>query len=65
METNESVRKIAVFASGTGTNAENIIRYFQDVRCGIEVALVVCNKAGAGVIELATSLAVPLREKAA
>ena len=65
MKTNDTVRRIAIFASGTGTNAENIIRYFQDVRCGIEVALVVCNKAGAGVIERATSLGVPVRVMAA
>lgn len=61
MKNNGSVRKIAIFASGTGTNAENIIRYFQSARCGIEVALVVCNRPGAGVIERAEALGVPVR----
>lgn len=61
MENNDSVRRIAIFASGTGTNAENIIRYFQCARCGIEVALVVCNRPGAGVIERAGALGVPVR----
>lgn len=61
MKRNDSVRRIAIFASGTGTNAENIIRYFQGARCGIDVALVVCNRSGAGVIERAGALGVPVR----
>ena len=61
MKTNDTVRRIAIFASGTGTNAENIIRYFHDADCGIEVALVVCNKSGAGVIERAERLGVPVK----
>lgn len=61
MKHNDSVRKIAIFASGTGTNAENIIRYFQTARCGIEVSLVVCNRPGAGVIVRAEALGVPVK----
>lgn len=48
---------IAVFASGSGTNAENLIRYFQNSDIG-EVKLVICNKAQAGVLERAERLGV-------
>lgn len=51
------MKKIAVFASGSGTNAENIIRYFSNDN-DIEVSLVLCNKAGAGVLERAARLGV-------
>ncbi len=50
--------KIAVFASGSGSNAENIIRYFRENEdCG-EVVMVVCNRPDAGVVERATRLGV-------
>ncbi|MDR2148295.1 MAG: phosphoribosylglycinamide formyltransferase [Tannerella sp.] len=42
------MKKIAVFASGAGSNAENIIRYFLDNK-EIKVVLVLSNKADAGV----------------
>lgn len=57
----KSIRKIAVFASGNGTNAENIVRYFRENDCGAEVAVIVCNKSGAGVLERALRLGVPTR----
>lgn len=50
--------KIAVLASGSGTNAENIIRYFRDNQ-SIEVALVISNKKDAYVLERAHKLNVP------
>jgi len=40
---------IAVFASGAGTNTKKIIEYFND-STAIKVALIVCNKQGAGVL---------------
>jgi formyltetrahydrofolate-dependent phosphoribosylglycinamide formyltransferase len=44
---------IAVFASGAGSNAQKIIDHFsRDPTAGI-VALVVCNKQGAGVLDIA------------
>lgn len=52
-------KRIAIFASGNGSNAENIIRYFQTEDRGAEVALVVCNKPGAKVLQRAESLGVP------
>lgn len=51
-------KRIAIFASGSGSNCENLIRYFKDsemVRC----ALVVSNKADAYVLERAQRLGVP------
>ncbi len=45
------MKRIAIFASGNGSNAENIIRYFQESPCPVAtVAVVICNNPGAGVI---------------
>lgn len=43
------MKKIAIFASGSGTNAENIIRYFCN-HDSVRVSMVLCNKPEAGVI---------------
>lgn len=51
------MKKIAIFASGSGTNAENIIRYFQE-RGTAAVDLVLCNRPDAGVLERAKNLGV-------
>ena len=54
-------KRIAVFASGSGTNAERIIRYFRDrMDAGAEVALVVCNRPDATVLARAAALGVPV-----
>ncbi|MCX2744522.1 phosphoribosylglycinamide formyltransferase [Mangrovivirga sp. M17] len=45
-------KKIAIFASGSGTNAKAIIDHFKDSK-EIEVALVLTNKPDAGVIDYA------------
>ena len=57
---NSSIMKknIAIFASGSGTNAENIIRYFQENDL-IRVALVLSNRSDAYVLERAHRLQVP------
>lgn len=47
---------IAVFASGSGSNAENIIRHFSRAGLPARVSLVVCDRRGAGVIERARRL---------
>lgn len=57
-ESTEKTQKIAIFASGAGSNAENIIRYFEH-HAGIQIALIVCNKPGAGVLEIARKHGVP------
>ena len=53
------VPRLAVFASGDGSNAENIIKYFQRHPFGGEIALVVSNKATAKVLQRAERLNVP------
>ena len=43
-------KHIAIFASGSGSNAENIIRYFSN-SSNVEVSLLICNKHNAYVLE--------------
>jgi phosphoribosylglycinamide formyltransferase-1 len=45
-------KNIAVFASGTGTNATNIIQYFSDQQTA-NVALIISNNANAGALKIA------------
>jgi len=49
---------IAIYASGGGTNAENLITYFH-ASDKAQVKLVLCNNANAGVINRAARLNVP------
>lgn len=51
------MKKIAIFASGTGTNAENLINYFS-TRKSAKVVLVLSNKPHAPVMERAAKLGV-------
>jgi phosphoribosylglycinamide formyltransferase-1 len=51
--------RIAVFASGAGTNAQKIIDYFKDSALA-KVSLVGCNKPGAGVISIAEKKGIPV-----
>jgi len=51
-------KKIAVFASGTGTNAANLIQYFSEKQTA-EVALIICNIPGAGVLNIAKENQIP------
>ncbi len=44
------MKNIIIFASGSGTNAENICKYFQH-HSEIKVVALFCNKSDAGVIE--------------
>ncbi len=54
-----AVKRIAIFASGAGTNAENIIRWFNtEEDRGGRVALVVSNKPDAQVLRRAGALGV-------
>ena len=50
--------RIAVFASGSGTNAGNLIRYFKSHRY-ITISNILTNKHNAGVIERAVAAGVP------
>jgi phosphoribosylglycinamide formyltransferase-1 len=54
----KAVKRIAVFASGSGTNAENLVRYFSNSKTA-KVELILCNNASAGVVTRAQSLGVP------
>lgn len=56
--------RLAIFASGKGSNAREIIHFFQNDRrlaAGrkIEIALVVCNRPGAGVLQIAEASGIP------
>lgn len=58
------ITKIAVFASGAGSNARKLMEYFNSdtpasQAKGIEVALVVSNKIDAGVLQIAAEYQVP------
>lgn len=55
----EKMKYIAILASGNGSNAENIIRYFNSHEMGWKVSVVVSNRADAYVLQRATRLGVP------
>ncbi len=52
------MKKIAIFASGTGSNAVKIIEYFKNHKA-ITVSLIVSNKPDAGVIKIAEQFLIP------
>lgn len=52
------MKKVAVFASGTGTNAQKIIDHFRN-SCFAKVSLIVCNNSVAGVLKIASSENIP------
>jgi len=52
------LKRIAIFASGAGTNAENLIRYFQNSKAA-KVEAVFTNKPDAGVIKRVEKLEIP------
>ncbi len=49
---------IAIFASGAGSNAQQIINYFASSPT-IKISLIVCNKPGAGVLSIADKAGIP------
>ena len=53
------MKNIIIFASGSGTNAENICKYFQH-SSEIKVTALFCNKADAGVIEKMRPFNIPV-----
>jgi phosphoribosylglycinamide formyltransferase-1 len=57
--------RIAIFSSGQGTNAREIIRYFHKtdhlvMKRRVEISLIVCNKPGAGVVDIASDFGIPV-----
>jgi formyltetrahydrofolate-dependent phosphoribosylglycinamide formyltransferase len=55
----QTLNLIAIFASGAGSNARKIIEHFAQSSVA-RVALVVCNKPGAGVTDIASSYGIPV-----
>lgn len=53
------MKRIAILASGEGTNAERIIRFFNG-HPAMEVAVVLTNRAEAGVVRRAEGLRIPV-----
>lgn len=58
-----SAYRILIFASGSGSNAENIVRYFREKELRgegrVEIVGILTNNAHAGVIERADRLGIP------
>jgi phosphoribosylglycinamide formyltransferase-1 len=57
--------RLAVFASGQGTNAREIIRYFHEdghlvLNRRVQVCLIICNKSGAGILDIARAADIPV-----
>ncbi|MGB5403063.1 MAG: phosphoribosylglycinamide formyltransferase [Robiginitalea sp.] len=53
------MKRIMLFASGSGSNVENIVQYFEgDDR--VEIRGVLCNNPGAGVVDRCKRLRLPL-----
>jgi formyltetrahydrofolate-dependent phosphoribosylglycinamide formyltransferase len=53
------VKNLVIFASGAGSNAQQIIHYFRDSE-SIRVALVVSNRPNAGVLNIAAKENIPV-----
>jgi phosphoribosylglycinamide formyltransferase 1 len=51
--------RLAIFASGTGSNAQKLIDHFRNASSA-SVALIVCNKPGAGVLGIAEKEGLPV-----
>ncbi|MCX6336523.1 MAG: phosphoribosylglycinamide formyltransferase [Bacteroidetes bacterium] len=51
--------RLAIFASGAGSNAAKIIAHFEQ-HPTIKIALIVCNKPGAGVLTIASNNQIPV-----
>lgn len=58
MQAQKKKVNLALFASGSGSNAEAIIRHFEG-HSKVKVSLIVSNKPNAGVIERANRLQIP------
>lgn len=52
--------KVAIFASGSGTNAQRIIDYFRE-NAGVEIALILSNNPDAYVLTRAKEASIPIR----
>lgn len=55
------MKNLAIFASGNGSNAQNIIEHFNNTGNIARVKIIICNKTEAYVITRAAALGVPAR----
>ena len=53
-------KHLAIFASGAGSNAQQIINYFRNSELA-KIELIVCNKPGAGVVAVAEKENIPVQ----
>jgi phosphoribosylglycinamide formyltransferase-1 len=65
LKSTEDPIRVAIFASGQGSNAREIIRYFHEEghaagKRSVQIALIVCNKPGAGVLDIAEKAGIPV-----
>jgi phosphoribosylglycinamide formyltransferase-1 len=54
----QEIKHIAIFASGTGSNAQKIVDYFKNSE-NIKINLIVCNNPDAGVLKIAAIENIP------
>ena len=54
------MKQVAIFASGAGSNGKEIIDYLAKTNSRAAVTLVVCNKPGAGVLQIAAEHKIPV-----
>ena len=55
----QPLKHVAIFASGAGSNAQKIIDHFKN-SAFVKIALIVCNKPGAGVLAIAANENIPV-----
>lgn len=55
----QAIKRIAIFASGAGSNAQNIIEHLKN-HLHIKIGLIVCNKPNAGVLTIAKNNHIPV-----
>jgi len=54
----QEIKHIAIFASGTGSNAQKIVDYFKNSK-NIKISLIVCNNPDAGVLKIGANEKIP------
>ena len=57
--TNHKTVRLAIFASGAGSNAQQIINYFRE-SINVKIVLIVCNNPKAGVLAIASKENIPV-----
>src|SRR5258708_21873491 len=55
---NQEIKHVAIFASGTGSNAQKLIDYLKNSE-KIKISLIVCNNPDAGVVKIAANEKIP------